>query len=96
MKIRKRVITVLLVILLLFALLNAFGYVNSLVSYKYEVEDFQIAGQDQYYGLNQHQIQILKAIHTCKALSILFTFLSVITLFIRLAKPTFNGRVVYS
>jgi len=94
-KVTERFISVLLVTLAILTLLFAYGYVNSLVSYKYEVQDFQQPGKDQSFGLDAHQVYILNGITFCKYASISCFTLLVLALIVNEREPTFNGRVSY-
>ncbi|WP_183562386.1 hypothetical protein [Mucilaginibacter sp. SP1R1] len=95
MKIRTRTLSIAIIVLTILVLFFAFEYINNLVSYKYEVQDFQQKGKDPLYGLNEHQIGIIDAITFCKTTSISCLSLLIITLIVRVAEPTFKGRVFY-
>ena len=90
MKISKRILTTLVIIFLLLTIISSYGYVNSLVSYKYEVQDFE--GRQ---ALDNHQKDILNAIKASKTEGFVFFGLFVLTSFIRLDTPDFNGRIRY-
>ena len=95
MRLRKSLISTAIIISIALIFLSGFGYINSQVSYKYEVQDSQTIGKDPYYGLDEHQKQILKDIDNCKTVMIIFLILLVILIPIRLNGPTFNGRITY-
>jgi hypothetical protein len=95
MRIKRHILSVLVVVLFFLTLLTAFGYANSLVSYKYEVQDSQTIGKDPLYGLDNHQKQIMRDVDDCKIEAISFAILTVISTVIRISKPTFKGRILY-
>ncbi|RWY55863.1 hypothetical protein [Mucilaginibacter gilvus] len=97
MKIRitERVISISFIALTLLTLLFAYGYVNSMVSYKYQVQDFQQAGKDPTYGLDDEQLSILNGIVFCKYAAISCFALLVLALIVNEREPTFKGRLVY-
>jgi formate hydrogenlyase subunit 3/multisubunit Na+/H+ antiporter MnhD subunit len=90
-KISQRIISILKIILLVLILLSGFGWLNSMVSYKYEVQDTLYAGKP----LDEHQKQIIYYISSSKIELIICVVLFVFILFINIANPTFNGRVFY-
>jgi len=92
MKVSKRLLNITLITLALLALLFVFGYVNSLVSYKYEVEDYIHSSKT----LDAHQHQIINDIANCKLYSFLCFGLFMLLFFVRLKKPALNGRLVYT
>lgn len=97
MKIRitARVISISLIVLAILTLLFAYGYVNSMVSYKYQVQDSQQAGKNPGYGLDDEQLSILNSVAFCKYATISCFALLVLALIVNECEPTFNGRLVY-
>ena len=97
MKIRisERAISISLVTLAILTLLFAYGYVNSMVSYKYAVEDFQQPGGSALFELDAHQLSILHSIAFCKYAAIGCLALLVLALIVNEREPTFNGRISY-
>jgi len=77
--------------LLILILLSGFGWINSEVSYRYEVQDTLFAGKP----LDEHQKQIIYYISSSKIELIVCTILFVFMLFISAASPTFKGRISY-
>ncbi|MBD1364700.1 hypothetical protein IDJ77_12845 [Mucilaginibacter sp. ZT4R22] len=95
-RISERAISISLVALAILTLLFAYGYVNSMVSYKYEVQDFQQAGKEASFGLDAHQLYILHGITFCKYAAISCFALLILGLIINEREPTFNGRISYT
>lgn len=90
-KISPRTITIITIILLILMLLSSFGWINSEVSYKYEVQDTLFADKP----LDEHQKQIMHYISSSKIELIVCTALFLFMLFISAVNPTFKGRVSY-
>ena len=91
MKITDRMFIITIIILAILLLIFGFGWVNSDVSYKYEVQDSIVAGK----ALDGHQKDIMHGIIFCKIASISCLALLVLTLIIHEVEPTFKGRVQY-
>lgn len=91
MKITDRMFTISIIILAILVLIFGFGWVNSDVSYKYEVQDTLVAGK----ALDQHQKAIMHGIVFCKMASISCLVLLVLTLIIHEVEPAFKGRIQY-
>jgi formate hydrogenlyase subunit 3/multisubunit Na+/H+ antiporter MnhD subunit len=91
MRIREKILSITIIILVILALLLGFGWVNTLVSYKYEVQDSQYAGK----VLDGHQKEIINAIASSKIEFICCVILLVLVLIIRVFEPTFKGRIYY-
>ena len=75
---KNKIINVLLIILPILCLLFGFGYINSLVSYKYEVEDSLLSNTP----LTTYQKDIVDGIFINKILTII-TFILLIILIIK-------------
>ena len=95
MRLNKRFLSITIVILLLLTLLFGFGYMNSLVSYKYEVQDSQTIGKDPTYGLDDHQKQIMNDIVNSKIEAIICGTLAFLIIMVVSIEPTFKGRITY-
>lgn len=91
MKITNRMFTITIIILAILVLVFVFGWVNSDVSYKYEVQDTIFAGK----ALDEHQRDIMNGIIFCKTAAISCFVLLVLTLIIHEVEPAFKGRVQY-
>ncbi|MEO3405730.1 hypothetical protein AAFN85_17590 [Mucilaginibacter sp. CAU 1740] len=92
-KIKSRYINISLIITCLLILLFGYGWVNSMVSYKYEVQDFLKPGPQPSSGLDADQINIISAISFCKYATIAFCALLVGLLIINEKEPSFKGRI---
>jgi hypothetical protein len=88
-------LSITLIVFTILTLLFAYGYVNSMVSYKYQVQDFQQAGKDSLYGLDEEQLSIMHAIVFCKIAAIVSFVLLILKLIVNETEPTFNGRECY-
>lgn len=91
MHIRRRLLIILTAAFLLLSLLSAFSYANSLVSYKYEVQDTLVDSKP----LNQHQEDILNDITVSKTEAITFGALCGLMILLMTVEPTFKGRISY-
>jgi hypothetical protein len=91
MKITDRMFTITIIILVILLLVFGFGWVNSDVSYKYEVQDTIVGGK----ALDEHQKDIMHGIIFCKIASISSFILLALALIIHEVGPTFKGRVQY-
>ena len=91
MKITDRMFIITIIILAILLLVFGFGWVNSDVSYKYEVQDTIFAGK----ALDEHQKDIIHGIILCKIASVSSFVLLVLTLIIHEVEPTFKGRLQY-
>jgi hypothetical protein len=67
-----------------------------MVSYKYQVQDFQVKGSDAFAGLYEEQISTLHALFFCKIATITSFVLLVLVLIVNEKEPSFNGRVYYT
>ena len=90
-KIKNRWLSVSTIILSLLSIVFAFGWANSEVSYKYEVQDTVYSGKP----LDDHQREILYYIWSSKVELICAVVLLIFILCVSVFKPTFNGRVSY-
>jgi hypothetical protein len=97
MKIRipTRTSPILIISFAILTLLFGFGDINSMISYKYQVQDFQQAGKPAFYGLDDEQLSTLHRIILCKCASNSCFVLLVFALIMNEREPTFNGRVSY-
>nr|WP_294942160.1 hypothetical protein [uncultured Mucilaginibacter sp.] len=68
-----------------------FGYINSRISFKYEVQDSLSGGQT----LNEHQKEIIGYINSSKIEFIGCVVLLIAVLIVINSEPSFNGRVSY-
>ncbi|WP_184545943.1 hypothetical protein [Mucilaginibacter sp. FT3.2] len=91
MRVTQRMLSVSLIVLVLLILILSFGWINGMVSYKYEVQDAIFAGK----SLNQHQKDILNGITSSKVGVIVGVGLLIFVLYINSAEPTLGGRVYY-
>ena len=91
MKIKKRLLTTLIVVSILLTLTFVYAHVNSMVSYKYEVEDSLNSGRP----LKKHQIEIIADVRNTKIAYIAFGPIFILTLSFRLGTPNFGGRITY-
>lgn len=73
------------------SLLFAFGWFNSEVSYKYEVQDTLYSGKP----LDEHQKEILYYITSSKIELMCAVVLLIFLLYVCAVRPTFKGRVSY-
>lgn len=96
MKIRipTRTVSILIVAFAMLTLLFGFGYINSLVSYKYEVQEAQLSAKSSS-GLNTHDFSILWNIVFYKYAAMVSGVLLVLGLITHECEPSFNGRVSY-
>jgi hypothetical protein len=76
---------------IIIGLISFYGYANSMVSYKYEVEDTVFAHQ----ALDERQQSILTDITSTKYVAITCLILFCFIVFISISEPTFNGKVTY-
>ena len=90
-KIKRRWLSVSVIVLVAFILLLFFAWINSEVSYKYEVQDELYSGK----SLNEHQKDILYYIYSSKLALISCIALLVFALYVINTEPTFNGKVSY-
>ncbi|NHA06291.1 hypothetical protein G7092_20950 [Mucilaginibacter sp. HC2] len=91
MKITDRMFTITIIILSVLLLVFGFGWVNSDVSYKYEIQDTLVARK----ALDEHQRDIIHGIIFCKIAAVSSFVLLILTLVIHELEPTFKGRVQY-
>ncbi|QEC75596.1 hypothetical protein [Mucilaginibacter ginsenosidivorax] len=96
MRISQRMLSMTLIVLVILTLFFVYGWVNSMVSYKYQVQDFQRKGDDAFAGLDEEQISILHTIVFCKITAITCFALLILTLIVNEKEPGFNGRVYYT
>ncbi|AYL98264.1 hypothetical protein HYN43_024585 [Mucilaginibacter celer] len=92
-KIKRRYIGISVVISLLLALFFGYGWVNNMVSYKYEVQDFLKPGLQPNSGLDSDQLEIIHALLFCKYAMIACLLLLVGLLVINEKEPSFKGRI---
>jgi hypothetical protein len=92
MRLSKRLLSTLIIILILLTLLFSYGYVDSRVSYKYEVQT------DEYAGLvlNNHQKEIIKDITSSKDETLACIILMIAAIVISINEPTFKGKIIYT
>jgi hypothetical protein len=90
-RLSQKILSRTIIVLIVLVLLSGFGWFNSLVSYKYEVEDSVYAKQ----ALNEHQKDIIFDIESMKVGFFCCLLLLVIALFFTAMSPTFNGRIYY-
>jgi hypothetical protein len=91
LKIKNRWLTISMITMFILSLLFAFGWFNSEVSYKYEVQDTIYSGKP----LDEHQKEILYYITTSKVGLICTGVLLIIIMYISAFRPTFKGRISY-
>jgi len=91
MKLSKRLLSVLNISLLALCIMFAYVYMNSLVSYKYEVQADEFAGNI----LNGHQREILAYITSSETWAFVCLGLFLVTFIIKVSQPNFKGRVEY-
>ena len=91
MRIREKILSITIIILIILTLLLGFGWLNALGSYKYEVQDSQYVEKE----LDGHQKEIINAIASSKIEFIYCVILLVLVLIIRVFEPTFKGRIYY-
>jgi hypothetical protein len=91
-KIKRRWLSISAILFVILSLLFAFGWINSEVSYKYEVQDTVYSGKP----LDEHQKDILYYIASSKVEFTCCVVLLVLTLYVNGAEPTFKGRVYYT
>ncbi|WDF76396.1 hypothetical protein PQ469_21130 [Mucilaginibacter sp. KACC 22773] len=96
MKISQRMLSVTLILLVILILFFAYGWVNNMVNYKYQVQDFQLKGSGAFAGLNQEQISILHTVVFCKIAAVTSFVLLIFVLIVNEKEPSFNGRVYYT
>jgi hypothetical protein len=91
MKLSKRLLSVLSFMLLALCVLFVYNYLNTLVSYKYEVQADEFAGNI----LNGHQREILDYISSTKTWSLVCLIFFLITFIVKVYTPNFRGKIVY-
>lgn len=96
MRISQRMLSVTLIVLAVLTLFFAYGWVNNMVSYKYQIQDFQLKGNDAFAGLDEEQISILHTIVFCKIAAITSFVLLILVLIVNEKEPAFNGRAYYT
>jgi len=92
-KIKSRYINISLITTIVLIILFGYGWINSLVSYKYEVQDSLKPGPQSLSGLDAHQLEIINAISFCKYAMIICCAALVGLLIINEKEPSFKGRV---
>jgi uncharacterized membrane protein len=92
-KIKSRYINICLIAIVVLILFFGFEWVNNLVSYKYEVQDFLQTGPDSLSGLNANQLGIIHAIAFCKYAMLTSCVLLIVVFIINEKMPSFRGRV---
>jgi len=91
MKLSKRLLSVLNISLLTLCIISAYVYMNNLVSYKYEVQADEFAGNI----LNGHQREILNYITSSETWAFICLGLFLFTFIVKVSQPNFHGRIVY-
>ncbi len=91
MKLSKRFLTFLNIVLLSLLVLFVYGYMNGLVSYKYEVQADEFAGNI----LNGHQREILNYISSSETGAFICFVFFILTFVTKIYTPNFNGKIVY-
>ncbi|MBS1531092.1 MAG: hypothetical protein JSU01_12350 [Bacteroidetes bacterium] len=92
MKLSKRLLTVLNILLLALCIIFAYAYMNSLVSYKYEVQADEFAGNI----LNGHQREIISYITSSETWAFVCLGCFLVTFIIKVSQPSFHGRITYT
>ena len=90
-KIKRRSLSISAFLLTILSLLFGFGWVNSEVSYKYEVQDAVYSGKH----LDGRQKDILYYITSSKVELICCVLLLIFVLYVNEREPRFKGRVSY-
>jgi len=90
-KIKRRWLSLSVIFLIISILLLGFGWINSEVSYKYEVQDTVYSGKP----LDEHQKDILYYISSSKIELICCIALLFFALYVINAEPTFKGMISY-
>ncbi|MEB0261335.1 MULTISPECIES: hypothetical protein [unclassified Mucilaginibacter] len=90
-KIKRRWLSLSVIFLVISILLLGFGWINSEVSYKYEVQDTVYSGKP----LDERQKDILYYISSSKIELICCVALLVFVLYVINTEPTFKGRLSY-
>ena len=91
MKLSKRLLSVLNIVLLALCVIFIYSYLNSLVSYRYEVQSDEFAGNI----LNGHQREILHYITSSETWSLVCLGFFLVTFIIKVSQPSFHGRITY-
>jgi ABC-type transport system involved in multi-copper enzyme maturation permease subunit len=91
MKINRRWLRWSVVVLIIMLFIFGFGYINSQISFKYEVQDTLSGGQP----LDEHQKEIIGYIHSSKIEFISCVILLAAILVVINSEPTLNRRVSY-
>lgn len=91
MKLSKRLLSVLNLFLLCLLVLFIYSYLNNLVSYKYEVQSDQFAGNI----LSGHQREILGYISSNRTRSLVCFAFFLGTFIIKVVQPNFRGKITY-
>jgi hypothetical protein len=92
-KIKSRYINICIICLVVLILFLGFEWVNNLVSYKYEVQDFLKEGANPLSGLDEQQLGIIHTIAFCKYAMLTCCVLLVGVFIINEKEPSFKGRV---
>jgi hypothetical protein len=91
MRLSKRLLTLLNILLLSLLVLFVYGYMNGLVSYKYEVQTDEFAGNI----LNSHQREILDYLSSSKTDILICFIFFLATFIIKVYTPNFRGKIIY-
>lgn len=91
MKLSKRLLSALNLLLLCLLVLFVYGYLNSLVSYKYKVQSDQFAGNI----LSGHQREILNYISSNRRGSLICLIFFLVTFIINVTQPKLWGKIIY-
>jgi hypothetical protein len=92
-KIKSRYINICIICLVVLISFFGFEWVNNLVSYKYEVQDFLKEGSNPLSGLDEQQLDIIYTIASCKYAVLICCVLLVGVFIINEKEPSFKGRV---
>jgi hypothetical protein len=91
MKLSKRLLSILNIVLLALTVSFVYGYLSNLISYKYEVQSDQFAGN----MLNGHQREIIDYISSFETGFWICLAFFLVTFIVKIAQPDFKGRIVY-
>lgn len=91
MKLSKRLLTVLNIVILSLFLVFIYSYLNGLISYRYEVQSDEFAGNI----LNSHQREILQYLASSRNEALIFLGIFLATGIFSISKPEFKGKIEY-
>lgn len=92
-KIKSHYISSCVICLVVLILFFGFEWINNLVSYKYEVQDFLKRGANPLSGLDESQLGIIHAISFCKCAMMICCVLLIGVFIINEKEPSFKRRV---